>query len=444
VKRLVQQLHNLNEDLENEIIKRQEINEQLLHSHLEMELLFEAIPFLVVYLSPEGRIRRWNPEAKKTLFSHKPVTVGQNLRRWQAFWDWEKVAAGLQQCRKTRQTVRLENVRYRRADGKDGILGLTVNPLPGDDKRLAGIILIGRDITERRQMEAQVAQSQKLEALGQLSAGIAHEINTPTQYVGDNLHFLQDAFQDLLGLFGRIKPLLAALQEGAPWEEQLQEVLQLSAEVDLEYLTAEIPRAVEQSLQGVERVAKIVRAMKEFAHPGSGDKIQVNLNQAVENAITVARNEWKYVAEIVTHLDPALPRVPCYPDGLNQVLLNLIINAAQAIAEVVGRDEERKGTITVTTRRDGEWAEIRVQDTGPGIPEHIRSKIFDPFFTTKEVGKGTGQGLAIAHNVVVEQHKGILALETEVGMGTTFIVRLPLTAPEQGGNGGKTQSAVRG
>jgi len=158
----------------------------------------------------------------------------------------------------------------------------------------------------------------------------------------------------------------------------------------------------------------------------------VDLNHAIENTITVAKNEWKYVAEMETDFDPALPPVPCLPGELNQVILNMIINAAHAIADVMGDGSKGKGTIRITTRRDGNWAEIRISDTGTGIPEAIRDRIFDPFFTTKEVGKGTGQGLAIARSMIVDKHGGTIDFETQEGKGTTFIIRLPLEEKVKG------------
>jgi signal transduction histidine kinase len=184
--------------------------------------------------------------------------------------------------------------------------------------------------------------------------------------------------------------------------------------------------AIQQSLEGLERVATIVGAMKEFSHPGGEDKVAINLNKAIESTITVARNEWKYVAEVVTDFDPDLPVIPCLAGEINQVILNLVVNAAHAIGEVVKEGDGPKGIITISTRHVHPWAEIRVQDTGPGIPEDIRERIFNPFFTTKDIGAGTGQGLAITHAVVVEKHSGTITLETEVGRGTTFIVRLPI------------------
>ena len=261
-----------------------------------------------------------------------------------------------------------------------------------------------------------------------MAAGIAHEINTPTQFVGDNTHFLQEAFKELYGLLEQYTVLVQASKEGTVTEALIQGVEATAEAIDVAYLLDEVPRALQQSLEGIERVAEIVRAMKEFSHPGSEEKLFIDLNKAIESTITVTRNEWKYVAEMVTDFDPALPLVPCLPGELNQVVLNLVVNAAHAIADVVGNDAMGKGRITVSTRLDGDWVEIRIADTGTGIPVAIRDKVFDPFFTTKEVGKGTGQGLAIAYDVVVRKHNGRITFETEEGRGTTLIIRLPFEA----------------
>jgi len=165
--------------------------------------------------------------------------------------------------------------------------------------------------------------------------------------------------------------------------------------------------------------------MKEFSHPGTKEKVPLDLNHAIESTITVARNEWKYVADLDVDLDPSLPPTACQPGEFNQVILNLIVNAAHAIAEVIAKGGPAKGKIRIQTRNSEQWAEIRIQDTGSGIPEKVRSRIFDPFFTTKAIGKGTGQGLAIARSVVVDKHGGSIHFETEEGAGTTFVIRLP-------------------
>jgi PAS domain S-box-containing protein len=281
------------------------------------------------------------------------------------------------------------------------------------------------DITERKQLREQLLQAQKLESVGQLAAGIAHEINTPTQYIGDNVRFLDDAFQDLKSLLGNYERLLTAAKGNALSSETLQEVGKAVERIDTAYLLEEIPKAIEQTLEGVTRVSKIVNAMREFSHPSTKEKIPLDLNHAISTTITVARNEWKYVADLETEFDPLLPPVPCLPGEFNQVILNIIVNAAHAIDDVIKKGGPQKGNIKVQTIHCIAWAEIRIQDTGSGIPKSVQSRIFDPFFTTKEIGKGTGQGLSIARSVVVDKHGGSIRFETEEGKGTTFIIRLP-------------------
>jgi PAS domain S-box-containing protein len=407
-----------------DITQRKQAEEDLRRAHQEIEQLFASIPSMMIGLSPDGSILQWNPGAEKVLWPEGGPQSGEKLEAYCSGWEWDKVRDGMDRCRETGLTTRVENIRYPRPDGKDGLLGLTFSPIRGERDRIKGLILLGNDITERRLLEAQLAQAQKLESIGQLAAGIAHEINTPIQYVGDNTRFLKDAMGDLWGLLKEYGRALSAVEGGEEISQVKAALAEAEEQTDLEYLMNEVPKAIEQSLEGVARVTKIVRAMKDFSHPGTSEKTAVNINQAIDNTIMVARNEWKYVAELVTDLDPHLPLVSCLPDEFNQVLLNLIINAAHAIGEVVEGSGDQ-GAITISTRQDGDWVEVRVADTGTGIPEKIRSKIFDPFFTTKQIGKGTGQGLAIAHSVVVDKHGGAIACETEVGRGTTFIIRLP-------------------
>jgi len=281
------------------------------------------------------------------------------------------------------------------------------------------------DVTERIELREQLLQAQKLESVGQLAAGIAHEINTPTQYIGDNVRFLKDAFDDLKNLLTNYERLLQAAQKDARSRDGIQEIAAAVKQADAGYLLKEIPKAIDQTLEGVSRVANLVSAMREFSHPGTKEKVPLDLNHAIENTIAVARNEWKYVAEMETDFDASLPPIPCQPGEFNQAILNLIVNAAHAISDVIEKEGQGMGKIKVQTRNCPEWAEIRIEDTGAGIPEKIRSRIFDPFFTTKEIGKGTGQGLAITRSVIVDKHGGSIHFETEEGRGTTFIIRLP-------------------
>src|SRR5581483_5388952 len=283
-----------------------------------------------------------------------------------------------------------------------------------------------REQAERNLMEVQLRQAQKLESVGQLAAGIAHEINTPIQYVGDNLRFVADAFSDLNRLIEAHRTIAEVARAHPPAAEAIAAAEAVSQEIDQPFLNTEIPKALQQSLEGVSRVAAIVSAMKEFSHPGTAEKVLTDVNKAIQTTITVARNEWKYVAEVVTDLDPALPAVPCLPGEFNQVILNLLVNAAHTIADAIKGRAGAKGTIRITTRQVGANVEIRVSDTGLGIPETIRHRIFEPFFTTKEVGKGTGQGLALARATIVTKHGGDLTFDSRMGQGTTFIILLPI------------------
>jgi signal transduction histidine kinase len=282
------------------------------------------------------------------------------------------------------------------------------------------------EIVKRKRKEQELVQAQKLEAIGQLAAGIAHEINTPSQYIGDNVRFLEDAFQDIHKALDAYHDMIEVAKEHSLSDEKVKKIEDLMEELEIDYLAEETPKAIQQSIEGVDKVAEIVRAMKEFSHPGSDKKQSIDLNRAIESTLTVSRSEWKYAGEVVTKFDPDLPLVPCFPNEFNQVILNLIVNAAQAILEGADESSTPQGTITISTTHENDWVEVRIQDTGTGIPEEIRSKVFDHFFTTKGVGKGTGQGLAIAYSIIVEKHGGTINFESEVGEGTTFIVRLPL------------------
>ena len=277
---------------------------------------------------------------------------------------------------------------------------------------------------ERSLLETQLRHAQKLESIGQLAAGVAHEINTPTQFIGDNARFLHEAFEEVTALLAMYERFVEAGANGVARDKMLDEINTAATEADLEYVMAEIPKAIEQTLEGVERVSSIVRSMKEFSHPQGKEKTPADLNRAIQNTIVISRNEWKHVAEVVTDFDPALPLVSCFLDDINQVILNLILNAAHAVEEA---SRGGLGTITIRTRYVAPWAEIHVVDTGAGIREEIRHKIFDPFFTTKAVGKGSGQGLAISYSIVTKKHGGNISFESETDRGTHFLLRLPVS-----------------
>lgn len=282
-----------------------------------------------------------------------------------------------------------------------------------------------RDITQRRNLERQLAFAQKMESVGRLAAGIAHEINTPIQYIGHNTSFLESAIRVINQILNDYEDLRCQCEQHPDLMDQARKLADQAARVQLEFLRSEIPVALEQTAEGTQRVSQIVSAMKEFSHPGTRDKTYIHLNRAIESTVTISRNEWKYVSRVELDLADDLPKLLCHPGDLNQAILNLIVNAAHAIESQHGSGNQ-EGLISISTRSDGECIEIRISDNGTGIPQELLSKIYDPFFTTKPQGKGTGQGLALVYTAIVERHAGTVDIETEVGRGTTFILRLPL------------------
>ena len=417
-----------------DITERTRAEKELQRAHAHNQQILTAIPSILINIDADGIVTLWNQPAASAFGIPAEKVVGKPFAACGIRWDWAEIDAGVKVCRRERSTVSLNDVKYTPPTGKDRFLNLTISPFIGESEERVGFLLVAQDITERKILESQLSQSQKLESIGQLAAGIAHEINTPTQYVGDNIRFMQDSFDDIAALLAKYRQLLAKVKNSGAFAELAADIEAAEEDADLDFVLEELPAAIRQSLEGVGRVSAIVRAMKEFSHPGVEEKSAIDINRAIESTITVARNEWKYVADVKTDFAPDLPPVPCFAGEFNQVILNIIVNAAHAIADAVNGNGG-KGLITVSTRRDGDWVEIRISDTGTGIPEAVRPRIFDPFFTTKEVGRGTGQGLAISHSVIVEKHKGSSSFETEMGKGTTFIIRMPLNAASAGANG---------
>ena len=398
----------------------------------EMELrrlskAVEQVDDTIVITDLDGKIVYANPAFETCTGYQLKDALGQNPRFLQSgqhdrnFYDllWKTILSG-----KTWSGQFIN----RKKDGTLFNADATISPVLDESGNVTNFVCVTRDVTHQRELEAQLNQAQKLESIGQLAAGIAHEINTPIQYVGDNVNFLEEAIEGLFGLLNRSFDLLNTLPGEPVPLGAVEELRQAAEEADLEYMKEEIPTALAQSKEGVRRVSEIVRGMKEFSHPGSDEVTPTDLNRAIRSTATVARNEWKYAAELETELDEELALVPCLPGELNQVILNLIINAAHAIQEKLGESPDPKGTIKISTHGDGNAAEIRISDTGCGVPDNLQTRIFDPFFTTKEVGKGTGQGLSIAHSMIVKKLGGTLTCESVPGEGATFIIRLPMEA----------------
>ncbi len=293
-----------------------------------------------------------------------------------------------------------------------------------------GAIWVDTDVSQfveaeerNRKLERELLHGQKMESIGVLAGGIAHEINTPIQYITDNLHFINESMDEVMVLLGDYETLAGELEQRGVSTERIQQVRATIENADLDFLLKEVPSAVEQSIDGINRVAKIIVAMKEFAHPSAKEKGAVDLNTVVERALTIGRNEYKSVAEIDLHLAKDLPAIIAHEGDLNQVLLNLIVNAAHAVAN---NDRSTGGLITISTEQVAEDVVLTIDDNGSGIPKEIVARIFDPFFTTKEVGKGSGQGLAICYDIVVNKHGGKIEVRSFPGKGSTFQIRLPI------------------
>ncbi|MGA9527851.1 MAG: PAS domain S-box protein [Terriglobales bacterium] len=397
-----------------DITERKQAGKKLRQMQFSLEKASDSVFWIdaqarIVYANEAACRSLGHPHEELLTLSIPDIDPGFPKDVWTAFWKRLKTQGSM-----------TFDTQHQSKQGRCFPVEVTANYLEFDGQEYC--LAFARDITERRVLESQLRQAQKLEGIGQLAAGIAHEINTPTQFVTDNLTFLRDSWISIHQLIDLYRSSLAKTT-GIPPSVAMA-IRESERSCDLDFVIAEAPRAIDQGLDGARRVARIVRAIKEFAHPDSADKTATDINRAVESTVTVGRNEWKYVADLTTDFDETLPPVVCYPGDINQVVLNLVVNAAHSIKDKV-KDGD-KGQIKVCTRKRGDYAEISVTDTGTGIPEEIRSRVFDPFFTTKEVGKGTGQGLALAYTVIAKKHSGKIWFETELGRGTTFFIDLPL------------------
>ena len=392
-----------------------------------------AMDFICL-LDSEGQVIYHNPALQRFLGKPGPWIAQQNMASLVHEADRAGFLAALKKGAKAGLTQVFE---YRISDAHGAWTEMEgqVSAVEDPNGPEVSVLLIARDISLRKQLERQREQAeiqirhgQKLEAIGQLAAGIAHEINTPTQYIGDNTTFLRDVFAQVMALIRTLEGHLERIQESpSAHADEVGKALEALKAGDVDYLEEEIPKAIQQTLEGVARVSKIVSAMKDFSHPGGETLSTIDLHRAIESTITVSRGEWKSLADLETEFAPDLPLVPCYPGEINQVILNLVVNAAHAIeAKRNLQGDGKPGLIRIGTQMLPGEVEIWVSDDGTGIPEEIQGRIFDPFFTTKSVGKGSGQGLSIVHGVITEKHKGRIVLDSKPGLGTTFHIYLPL------------------
>ncbi|MBU0664572.1 MAG: PAS domain-containing protein [Proteobacteria bacterium] len=417
--------------LKTETVRRQQDAELLAILNTELNQILDTTATAILVINPDFTVRRANSTFYE-MFQYNQEEVINNkcyqcFREPPPLEEQEAVHIALNQgIPYQKETIRKSK------NGKEIHCLLTVAPFFDINSKIIGVIEDLRDISDRiasekekQKLQIQLLKISKLESVGQLSAGISHEINTPAQFISNNIAFLHDAFSDIQQIMKETCTLLASIPDATAAGSAYEPLIKAMEKADWDYLTTEIPASLEQTKVGLERIISIVQAMKEFSHPRSNELVPYNLNTIIKNTLIISQNEWKHVAEIETNLDESLTNVPCHTEELGQAFLNILINAAQAIK--ASNKQEEKGHITISSSREARSAVVRIHDSGGGMSEKVKDRAFDPFFTTKEVGQGSGQGLAIAHDVIVNKHKGIIDIESSPGNGTTIIMSLPLT-----------------
>jgi PAS domain S-box-containing protein len=396
------------------------INHTLRVSHEFLRGVYRAMPGSLFFVGEGGLVDDANDNLLQLMGVRQEDVIGRPAAALFAGHppSFDAIVAGPV----NRAAERSERVlRSRDGGGVAVLFSATPVQIPGERRR--SVICVALDISERKRIEAELRQAQKLESVGRLAAGVAHEINTPVQFVSDSVQFVRETMSDLCQVIAGQRAVCAAVFAGEPWHDALASVSAFEAEIEIDELLVRVPAALDLARDGLDRVTAIVRSMKMFAHTHRQMAL-ANLTDAIRATLIVAASEYKMVADLVLDLGE-LPLVTCHLSDINQVILNLVVNAAHAITDRYAETKQR-GRLVVSTRCSGNEVVISISDTGGGIPETVRERIFDPFFTTKEVGRGTGQGLAIARSVVCDTHGGQLTFETELGQGTTFHVRLPI------------------
>lgn len=373
----------------------------------------------IISLDSKGRITEFNPAAEAIFGLGRHDVIGQPFLKFLPKRYWELVVESLRAARGgDRHGLLNARTELMALDATGEEIPIELTLTADDINDWSMLTAFVRNMREQKQLETKLAHAQKMESIGQLAAGVAHEINTPNQYIGDNIEFLRDSLSTVRDAALKMKEGLDPTQMEKLWQE-----------ADLDYLLEETPKAVDHALEGVSRVGQIVKAMKDFSHPGTREKTESSINEIIMSTTTITRNEWKYHAKLELDLDPMIPNTLVHPGEIGQVVLNLIINSAHAIRD---HRKSHEGLIKIRTfQREGSIV-IEVSDNGCGIPEKHRDRVFDPFFTTKGVGIGTGQGLAITHSVIVQHHQGDISLDTKDGEGTTIRITLPIKfAPQE-------------
>lgn len=417
-----------------DVTEQEEQTRRVVKAENRLRDLYDNVPIMMFEVDTNFAVQQPNRTMLKQLGYPNEMLVGRTIAALlHEDEDPEEVAESIALIKSGDADVS-RPLRLKCFDGSLIECLYTVTPALGDTGQVRGAHAMLVDVTahntaqrERDELQEQLQLSQKLDSIGELAAGIAHEINTPAQYVSDNLSFLMESFDDLFEVIGMLPETVSQFNDLSGGEGHAQKLSKAIEDADIEYLSEEIPSALTQGHDGIGKIREIVLALKDFSHPGSGTMDSADLNRIIESTVTVARNEWKYVAKMNFALDQQLPAVKCFSSAISQVVLNIVVNAAHAIGDARQDGADEMGEICIgTSLIDDETVLVTIRDDGPGIPESVKRKIFDPFFTTKEVGRGTGQGLAISRSVVMDQHGGTISVESEIGQGSEFRIELPL------------------
>lgn len=410
--------------IETDITHRKQQEIALERSERRVRSIFETASDAIVVIQADGEIMQSNTAANEMFGAGEEGLIGTNVSQLIPEPHASNHQAYVENFRDEHKggglAIRREIV-AKRLNGELFSAELSASAAKvGGEWLFTGLL---SDITERKALEGQLVQSRKMESIGSLAAGVAHEINTPMQYVNGNIEFLKNAYEKVFLVVDAFNNNLELPEKS--WEERKSTLMKMMEDNHFEKLRRQTPEAIDEAFEGIQRVIEIVRAMKVMAHPGGKDKTMFDLNELVRNTVTISRNSWKYAVELELDLQEPLREMAGFPSDLRQVVLNLIVNAADAIVECNGKETGKLGALVIRTSEQNDVIKIEVTDSGCGVPEEIRERVFDPFFTTKEVGKGSGQGLAITYDIVVNKHGGSIDLQSELGVGTTFVVTLP-------------------
>ncbi|MGD0510054.1 MAG: response regulator [Terriglobales bacterium] len=412
-------LDKSNQDLVAEIARHKEAEEAKNRSDRLFRSIAEDSADLIAVVDKTGQ-RMYNNPSYQRVLGYTPEELKQTISFAQVHPDDRpRVTRAAQEALKT-GVGQIVEYRMQRKDGTYVNLESHGSFIRDSHGKIEAMVISARDVSARRI----TAQNEKLSAIGQLAAGIAHEINTPVQYVSDNIAFLRDTWNQLdAAMAACLTPTHGSVASASRPSEPL---LPGGPPEDWDWLRQEVPKAISQSFEGIRRIRKIVSAMRRFSHTGGGERESVDINEALDATLTVVQNQIKHIADVQTDYQPNLPRVECYADEMNQTFLNLIVNAAHAICEASTKQARERGKLTIRTQQIDSDVQIEIQDNGTGIPVAVRARVFEPFFTTKQVGEGTGQGLTICHDIVVQKHHGKIWFDTELDKGTKFSVRIPI------------------